>query len=447
MKIIHTADLHLGQVIYQNYDRKDEHLHFFDQLTRWCRAEQPDALLVSGDIFDIQQPSSAVRKMFNDYFAQLHRDCPAMKVVITAGNHDSASRIQADSQVWTFAGTTLVGMPPADTSAEGWEEQYIVRLDSGYVVAVPFMAGERRRLLQLLLDRVAAENAEGKPVVMMGHAAVAGLDCTGHDMQVGTLVTQAPETFGTGWDYLALGHIHKPQTIGHPDDNYLAEASYPAPVVRYSGSALHVSCDEAYPHSVSVVEIDKHGGTVGLRQLRIDELRHFYTLPEEGSFATADEALEAIRQFKAGHPSGYLRLRVSHAASLPSNFNQMVYEMLAPAEPGAAEEYRYNPKIIWTGTDPSAAAESAKPVFEVAELQQMSDPAIFVEKTIAQYPGLDMEMVRSAFAEVRAEVARLAEEKAAAANAAAAARAARKGAQKRTQQVLFDAESETNTNE
>ena len=56
MKIIHTADLHLGQVIYQNYDRSDEHRHFFRQLEQWCKEEQPDALLVSGDVFDIQQP-------------------------------------------------------------------------------------------------------------------------------------------------------------------------------------------------------------------------------------------------------------------------------------------------------------------------------------------------------------------------------------------------------
>ena len=50
MKIIHTADLHLGQILYQNYDRVDEHIHFFRQLERWCREEQPDALIVSGDI-------------------------------------------------------------------------------------------------------------------------------------------------------------------------------------------------------------------------------------------------------------------------------------------------------------------------------------------------------------------------------------------------------------
>ena len=85
MKILHTADLHLGQVIYQNYDRSDEHQHFFRQLEQWCRDEQPDALLVSGDVFDIQQPSATVKKAFTDYFVRLHQTCPNMAIVITAG--------------------------------------------------------------------------------------------------------------------------------------------------------------------------------------------------------------------------------------------------------------------------------------------------------------------------------------------------------------------------
>ena len=59
MKIIHTADLHIGQIFYQNYDRSDEHQYFFRQLEEWCKTEKPDALLISGDIFDIQQPSAS----------------------------------------------------------------------------------------------------------------------------------------------------------------------------------------------------------------------------------------------------------------------------------------------------------------------------------------------------------------------------------------------------
>ena len=409
MKIIHTADLHLGQVIYQNYDRADEHEHFFKQLAKWCKEEQPDALLVSGDIFDIQQPSAATKKAFTDSFVKLHEACPTMKIVITAGNHDSSSRIQADSAVWKLANAELVGIAPSkDTNEENWQDNYIVKLDSGYIIAMPFMNGDRREQLQSILDRVAEDNIDNKPVVMMGHLAVTGMDSTGHDYEIGTIKTQDATTLGSGYDYCALGHIHKPQTIGRQNDCMEPDITYSSGVVRYSGSALHVSCDEKYPHTVSVVTIEKHGANVNIRQLRINELRHFHELPEDSDacFKSADEALKAIQKFAEEHRSGYIRLKVDYNADLPSNFSNMVYDTLKPYN----DEVRFNPKHIWIGKPEANANEDNKPFFEVAELQEMTNPYAFVEKTIAQYPGLNLDMVKEAFEEVEAEVIRLAEE-------------------------------------
>ena len=409
MKILHTADLHLGQIIYQNYDRSDEHRHFFRQLEDWCRKEKPDALLVSGDIFDIQQPSASVKKAFTEYFVQLRKACPDMHIIIVAGNHDSASRLQADNAVWKFADTTLIGMPPANDlsrNPDGWEDNYIVQLPTGFVIALPYMIGERKELLQHLLDYVQERNTAGLPVVMMGHLAVTGSDATGHGFEIGKIATQDIGSLGQGYDYLALGHIHKPQTIGHPDDALKEQVSYPAPVVRYSGSALHVSCDETYPHTVSLVEIDRHNGQVNLRQLRIDELRHFFILPaDDTSFISAADAIQAIKDFSGTQKKGYFRLRIDYKTALPTNFNQMIYEVLAPSN----EEIRYNPKIIWTGM-PEGPAETVKPTFEIADLQQMTDPFTFVEKTIDQYPGLNLEEVREAFREISEEVKRMDEE-------------------------------------
>jgi len=412
MKLLHTADLHLGQIIYQNYDRSDEHRHFFTQLERWCRDEQPDALLVSGDVFDIQQPSATVKKAFNDYFVRLHRHCPHMHIIVTAGNHDSASRIQADSSIWQLANAHVIGTPPPynclDDSGFGlWQYDYIVKLSSGYVVALPYMTVNRGAVIQSILNTVSADNTEGLPVVLMAHQAVTGLDITGHNIEIGTLKTLDVGDFGRGYDYLALGHIHKPQTIGHQDEAMVEHVVYRSPVVRYAGSALHVSCDEAFPHSVSLVDIDRHGGTVSIRQLRINELRHFYVLPIDGtSFGSADEALQTLRQFVGEGERGYVRFRFDQGVDLPPNFSQLVYEVLAPY----ADEWRYNPKTLWTGTA-VATTESDKPVFEVAELQQMTDPMQFIERTRDQYPGLDLDDVRQAFEEVKAEIARLSEER------------------------------------
>ena len=411
MKILHTADLHLGQILYQYYDRHDEHQHFFHQLRQWCKEEQPDALLVSGDVFDIQQPSATVKKAFTDYFVQLHQQCPKMHIVITAGNHDSASRIQADSSVWELANAHLVGTPPATDSLEkndGWQNQYIIRLDNGYVVALPYMTGDRREIIQSILDKVAGENTKGLPVVMMAHQAVTGLDPAGHNFDIGTLRTLDTSAMGNGYDYLALGHIHKPQTIGHKeDDDFRKAATHHAPVVRYSGSALHVSCDETYPHTVSLVEIDRHQGKVQINQLRIDELRHFYILPMDGtSFASADAALSSMKEFVKNGERGYIRFRFDMNTDLPSNFGQMVYDALLPYN----DEWRYNPKMLWTGSSNKDTGKEEL-VFQVSELQQMSDPMEFIKRTQDQYPGLDLEDVRQAFEEVKAEMLLLNEEK------------------------------------
>lgn len=406
MKFIHTADLHIGQVLYQNYGRADEHDHFFMQLQSWCREHHPDALLVSGDIFDIQQPGASVKEAFTRHFVNLVEVCPDMTVVITAGNHDSASRLHADRAIWKRSGVHIVGVPPVSeppADDDRWMEDFIVRTDSGYIVALPYVTGDREDVIQRLLDKVAEENTDGKPVVMMGHLAVTGADVTGHDLEIGTLRTQSVDSLGQGYDYLALGHIHMPQTIGHPRDSFEEEVTYPSGVVRYSGSALHVSCDEAYPHSVSLVNIAERGGDVSVRQLYIDQLRHFYVLPEDAgkSFASSDEALAAVKKFAAEKGSGYFRLRVAYEAALPSDFNQSVYEIIKVYD----EQIRYNPKIIWTGVPHKDKAEAL--VFEVAELQQMTDPMKFVEKTSDRYQGLNIDDLREVFREVEEEIKRM----------------------------------------
>lgn len=408
MKILHTSDLHIGQTIYQHYDRVDEHLHFFAQLKKWCQEEKPDALLVSGDVFDIQQPSASVKEFFNEQFIKLNEAYPEMKIVVTAGNHDSPSRLNADKSLWSKWNLHLVSVAPSVQREGNWMESYIVRLPQGYIVAVPYAVGERTDFYQEIFDYIAKENVDNKPVVAMGHLSVTGMDATGHDF-IGTIKKQEISSLGTGYDYFALGHIHCPQTIGHHEDKLnLDEVVYPSGVVRYSGSALHVSCDEAYPHTVSVVEIEQHGGNVKLRQLRIDELRHFYELPldKSQSFTDENDILSAIDDFCKKNERGYFRLRVDYKTQIAPNFNQKVYELLMKYN----NEVRYNPKILWTGKEEESNKEKVKPTFEVAELQQMTDPMQFIERIISRYSDLNLEEVRKAFEEVKEEVHRMDEE-------------------------------------
>jgi exonuclease SbcD len=157
-----------------------------------------------------------------------------------------------------------------------------------------------------------------------------------------------------------------------------------------------------------MVEIDSHKGKVSIQQLRIDELRHFYVLPLDGtSFSSAEEAIEAMKQFTSEGERGYIRFSFDHRTNLPSNFSQMVYDALLSYN----DEWRYNPKMLWTGQDNTLQQEKEQLVFEVAELQQMTDPMQFIERTKDQYPGLDIEDVRLAFEEVKAEMHRMDEER------------------------------------
>ncbi|MBR0077421.1 MAG: exonuclease SbcCD subunit D [Bacteroidales bacterium] len=409
MRILHTADLHLGQILYQNYGRTDEHEHFFQQLEEWCRQYQPDALVVSGDVFDIQQPGAAVKEFFTRTFVKIRDVCPGMHLVVTAGNHDSATRLEAEAALWKCINAHIIGTAPSPavvTAADGWQEHYIVRMPAGYIAAFPYMTGNRRELIQSVLDYITRENSDNKPVVMTGHLALNSADVTGHNFEIGKIATQSMEDMGNGFDYLALGHIHRPQTLGYPiEDESQTTSSYPSGTARYAGSALHVSCDEKYPHSVSLVDLPAHGADITVTRLRIDELRHFYELPENGtSVTTADDALRAVAKFAEANRRGYFRLRIPYNVALPADFDQQVYKILEAYK----EEVRYNPKTVWLGEPTEEKSE--KIVFEVAELQEMDDPMQFIEKTIDQYPELSLDELREAFKEVTEEIRKMEEE-------------------------------------
>jgi exonuclease SbcD len=253
---------------------------------------------------------------------------------------------------------------------------------------------------------VAAENTGNKPVVMMAHLALSSADTTGHSFEIGKIATQPMADMGVGYDYLALGHIHRPQTLGHSiEDENVEESVYPSGTARYAGSALHVSCDEKYPHTVSLVEVPEHSGDITVKRLRINELRHFYEIPENGKSAeSAEEALQAIRTFAADKGSGYFRLRIRYSINLPVDFDQQIYQLINAYN----DEIRYNPKILWTGAP--AETKTEKTVFEVAELQEMDDPMCFIEKTAEQYPELSLDELRTAFEEVKTEMRRMDEE-------------------------------------
>lgn len=305
MKIVHTSDWHLGHTLY-GYDRTEEQLAMLLQLTNLVREEQPDLFLLCGDVYHTPQPSAAVQTLFTNVLVEMHKACPGMTIVVTAGNHDSSTKHEIFSTPWKSLNVHTIGSVDTDR-----KENLIVEIDGrGYVIAVPYV-NERnmpKGLFQELLDIVARRNSGNLPVILAAHTTVGGCDFTGHEQAsertVGGIDAYDLEEMGSGYDYLALGHIHHAQFVrggGHR--------------VRYSGTPLPVNFDECYPHSVSIVELGAHGDAPLVREVQILNPRPLVTLPTDGA-ATWEEAKRKLAEFPDDQKA-YIRLSVAVDDFLP----------------------------------------------------------------------------------------------------------------------------------
>lgn len=305
MKILHTSDWHLGHTLY-HFDRTEEQSALLDQLVDLTNREKPDVFLVSGDLYHTSQPSAAVQKLFAQTMVRLHDAHPAMTLVVTAGNHDSGSRHEVFRLPWEALNVHAIGQ----LDKANLDRHLIEVPGKGFVVAVPYVHESflPDGFFQQLLDRVAERNPQQLPVILSAHLTVQGCDFTGHDRAteatVGGIDAWNISQLGEGYDYLALGHIHRPQFVHTGRHN-----------VRYSGTPMAVSFDENYPHTVSIVEIGQRGDTPQVREVGIHNPRPMVTLPAQGT-ATWEEAQQLLRQFPDDQPA-YLRVKVVVEDFLP----------------------------------------------------------------------------------------------------------------------------------
>lgn len=257
MKIIHTSDWHLGATLY-SHDRLDDHREMLRQLTETVASEQPDAMLVSGDIFDNSSPSAAAERLLDSALMELaDAGKRGMKIILTSGNHDSPSRHTTHSAVYSRLGIHTIGSAgiSADTDIAEIADRFIIRVgEKGTVIAVPYI--NRRNmpegLFDGLTDIVSREISPTLPTVMMAHLPVSRSVTTGHsdadERFVGGCENVEIDSLGHGYDYLALGHIHCPQQWNTGNA-----------IARYCGTPLPISFDESYPHSVTIVELPAAG--------------------------------------------------------------------------------------------------------------------------------------------------------------------------------------------
>lgn len=384
MKIVHTSDWHLGHTLYE-HDRTAEHAAFLSQLREIVETEKPDALLVSGDIYDRTNPSTSVQKMYYKALLDMHRACPEMAIVVTAGNHDSKAMLELGRELWLMAGVRVVGqLERIDGMVD--LDRHIIGINGadgvtkGYVVAVPHIFDqnyplmdesspkEKRRCVffNALQERVRSINKDRLPVVMMAHLTVTNCNCEGHDLDViGGINEVSIEELGDGYDYIALGHIHYPQTMRGN-----------AGVARYSGSPVPVNFDETYPHSVSVVTLEgEHEPEI--REVRIKNVRPMLTVPAVPSgFEEAVEGLSAI----ADNEECYVRLNILLDKPLPADY----MERIAMALNGKRAAYCYC-KI----TRPEVVAEENGTAVTYDEFRELS-PIDVAQRFYKSKYGTDM---------------------------------------------------------
>ena len=309
MKILHTSDWHLGHTLY-NYDRTEEQMAMLLQMVNIVREEKPDVFLLCGDVYHTPQPSASVQTMFTNALVEIHDANPDMTIVITAGNHDSGTKHDIFRTPWKALKVYTIGSVDANN-----KEDLIIEIPGqGYVIAVPYV-NERNMpdgFFQSLLDIVAERNEANLPVVMTAHTTVSGCDFTGHENAseyvVGGIDSHSLEDMGTGYDYLALGHIHHAQFVRGGNHR-----------VRYSGTPIPVSFDENYQHSVSIVEINKHGEEPVVKEIEIQTHRPLVTLPKDG-VAIWEDAKDLLEEFP-NDIEAYIRLNVEVDNFLPVEAN------------------------------------------------------------------------------------------------------------------------------
>ena len=257
MKVLHTSDWHIGQ-IFHNYSREEEHKYFFEQLKSIIIKEKPDVVVVSGDVFHTATPTIVSQRLYYNFIVDLSRLDSDLQIVITSGNHDSPSRLEAPRPLWEAFNVSVVGMLDYQTvtdenglNFDATKIEIPIRRKGeiiGWVLAVPYINGNAN-IYDLLLKHLKTrlEYADNQSIVAMGHLAVKSADITGHSADIiGKLETLDVQDFTDvkGVDYWAFGHIHFPQAIKGIEN------------MRYAGSPFPISFNENYEHSVVSVNIE-----------------------------------------------------------------------------------------------------------------------------------------------------------------------------------------------
>ncbi|WP_299774072.1 exonuclease SbcCD subunit D [uncultured Tateyamaria sp.] len=269
MRVLHTADWHLGKTL-RGVSLHEDQAHVLDQVFRTVVDEAVELLLIAGDVYDKASPSEAAMKLYSDFLERVHEETEAAIVVI-AGNHDSGQRLGTASKLFDRRRILVRGPIEQDEVPLTLEDSHgavaISALPYGEIYAArrAFDTEGIRSPEDVLRAQIEAAKAhvpEGARWIVVAHAFVTNCQPTESErrLSVGTVETISAGIFD-GAHYVALGHLHRPQTAG-------------ANTIRYSGSPLAFGFDEAgTTKSMTVFDLDGSGQVVDLRAVDFKPLR------------------------------------------------------------------------------------------------------------------------------------------------------------------------------
>lgn len=333
MKILHTADWHLGQMFYQ-FDRSYEHEMFLEWLLETIGNQNIDVLLVSGDVFDVSNPSAASIRIFYSFLNKATTQYPDLQIVITAGNHDSASRLEAPKPLLESSNVHIIGLIHKTEEGDIDYEKMLIPITNKegevklWCLAIPFLrmgdypiipgssnsySDGVAALYTQAFEHIHSMRLPHQHIIAMGHLhamKVSFYDEDSHDREIMGGVECIPlSAFHDDISYTALGHIHRAQKVGEKDN------------IRYSGSPIPLSFSELnYLHQVLILEYAE-GGLQNIQPLEIPVSIPLIKIPKKpGTLAEVIQELLLLEDIEERdiRQSPYLEVHVQLDGPEPS---------------------------------------------------------------------------------------------------------------------------------
>lgn len=279
MKIFHLSDLHIGLKLY-NRDLLEDQKYVFDQIIKYAKEEAPDVILIAGDIYDKAVPSAEAVEVFDDFIAELANETTSTVMTIS-GNHDSAPRVDTYRRVLAKQKLFMIGKPPV--MPDEYIEKVTLTDEFGPVnfYLLPFVKPSMVKLItgtdadgrnlsynEAMHALIARENINpDERNVFVSHQFYLPVGKTADDVErmeseirtVGNIDEISADVLAP-FDYAALGHIHKPMTVG--DDRF-----------RYSGTPMPYSVSEAgQKKGVVMVTLREKGSAPSITVLPLEPL-------------------------------------------------------------------------------------------------------------------------------------------------------------------------------